>query len=526
MPKDVPVNQPRNTASNPVHRRLPRRAGVLLSAVLILGLLGLLAVRVFERPAGPLEVSLWYWHSPFRLSREEARGLQGLGVRRLFVRAGTISATGEGGVALMLPQSWQPSPGAPPVELVFVLDSGVVRHFERLDTADMARCLADVYVQQKRAAEGAGLSVGGVQLDFDCATRLLPRYTVLLKQVRHALPARTGLSITSLPTWFTSRDLRALVRQVDFYCPQFYETQIGRTLAEAKPVSDLRALKNGLAAARKLGTPFYAGLPAYGHAFMFDDHEQLLGTYRGLSASEAMRHPSFRLTRTWPADASAKPAATPAQWIGEEFADFVAIHPGLDGKGLDYHLLYSLPTAKMLAANLAAVRAHRPRNCRGVIIFRSPEPEEIMALPLPALSAALQGREPQPAVRVKVKTARSPWGMIEGRREDAALAVTVSLTNTGDAASAVADDAVTLTLQFDAPGVEAAPGDFTKIDALSPNGLRASPARASVLVCTRAHLGVEETVTLGPIQVTGAARTVWGVARADARRIRELDRED
>jgi hypothetical protein len=452
---------------------------------------------------------MWYWHSPFCLSREDADDLRTLGVGRLFVRAGTISATGDG-VKLILPQIWQTSPNAPPLDMVFSLDTGVIQHFENIPNQSIERCIVAAFLQQKRSAERAGLSVCGLQLDFDCATRLLPKYNSLLQLVRRELPARNSLSITSLPTWFTSPDLRDLVRQVDFYCPQFYETRIGHTLAGAMPVSDLRALRNGLEAARRLGTPFYAGIPAYGHAFMFDDQGQLLGMYRGMSVVEAIRHPSFRLARSWSVDASANPAPTPEQWVGEEFVDFVAISPGNEGKGLGYHLLYSLPTAKMLSLNLNIVRERRPQNCLGVCIFRSSAPGESMALPMPTLLAALQGRESQPDVHVKIKTERSPWGVIESHGRYASTALTVSLTDAGDAASFLSADAVTLILHFDATGVEAEPGEFTQIEGFSSTGLRASPDKSSMLVCTCSHLGVGETITTGPIHVSRDARSMFG----------------
>lgn len=88
-----------------------------LSAGLLLVLLSLLALRAFypTPPMKALDVSMWYWHNPFRLSSEETRKLQTLGVRRLFVLAGTISVSGDG-TTLMLPQTWQPSPGAPAVD--------------------------------------------------------------------------------------------------------------------------------------------------------------------------------------------------------------------------------------------------------------------------------------------------------------------------------------------------------------------------------------------------------------------------
>jgi len=252
-----------------------------------------------KRSAGPVDVCLWYWHSPFYYSPVESRGLEESGIKLLFVRAGTVSTSGTA-IELILPQSWQKSEKLPPGHLVYALDSGIVRHFEDLSNAAISDCIISSFKRQQREAEDAGLKVLGVQIDFDCATRLLPKYADLLGRIRRGFPDKTQLSITSLPTWFTSRDLRDVVRSVDFYCLQFYETQIGKNIADAYPVSDIRMLERGLESARKLGKPFYAGIPAYGHAFMFDDRGRLLGTYRGMSAAEAAQHPSFCLAKSWP----------------------------------------------------------------------------------------------------------------------------------------------------------------------------------------------------------------------------------
>jgi len=481
----------------------------LILLLLILAVAGLIVTwaAVSRRAPGPLEVSLWYWHSPFQLTREESRELRRLGVRRIFVRAGTISVSLDGAAAIR-PQTWRPSPSAPSAHLVFDFDSGAVGHFEELKNESIARCVILAYARARGAAKRARVKVLGLQIDFDCPTRQLPKYTDLLSRVRRSLPEGSVLSITSLPTWFTSSDIRDLVRQVDFYCPQFYETRIGRTLDDARPVSDLTVLRNGLRAAGKLGVPFYAGIPAYGHAFMFDDRGRLLGTYRAMSAVEAARHPSFRLARSWASDASGKPAADRAKWVGEEMADFVAVRPGANGKGLGYHLFYSLPTARMLSTNLRAVREDRPSNCLGVIIFRSPEPDEVMTLPMPALLGGVRESEARPFIRARARVDSAPWGMIEGGGSSSVA--TVSLTNTGDAASFFASDSVTLTLRFDAPGVEVESGDFDSIERFSASGLRASPARTSTLVFTCARIGVGQSVSTGPIRVTGGARSLRG----------------
>jgi hypothetical protein len=52
---------------------------------------GLLAARVAHRRLQPtLEVSFWYWHSPFHMTKPERAQLDAMGVKSLFVRAGTF----------------------------------------------------------------------------------------------------------------------------------------------------------------------------------------------------------------------------------------------------------------------------------------------------------------------------------------------------------------------------------------------------------------------------------------------------
>ncbi len=481
-------------------------AVVLLIALVVIGWY----VVSSKRSSGPVDVCLWYWHSPFYYSPVETETLKETGIKLLFVRAGTVSTSGTA-IEIILPQSWQKSEKLPPGHLVYALDSGIVRHFEDLSNAAIADCIVSSFTRQKREAESAGLKVLGVQVDFDCATRLLPKYADLLSRIRRGLPDKTQLSITSLPTWFTSRDLRDVVGNVDFYCPQFYETQIGKSIADAYPVSDIRMLERGLESARRLGKPFYAGIPAYGHSFMFDDKGRLLGTYRGMSAAEAAQHPSFRLAKSWPADASGKPASDEKDWTGEEFVDFEAIRPGVGGRGLGYHLLYTIPTVRMLALNLDAVREKRPGNCLGTVLFRSPEQDEIMTLPATAIKLAVNRAEAAISVKAKVKVEQEPWSLIEGGQEGSTTSVvTVSITNTGEASSCFADSAARITLRFDVPGVKAELGDYNRITCYSENGLKSGPQRTSEVIFSSSNLRVGQTLSTGPIRVFGGARTMSG----------------
>ncbi len=491
---------------------------------LLMGI-GLLAVtlggrlwwREAHRPLPPLEVALWYWHQPFRLAPAEVTQLKAAGVRQLFVRAGTFRKEGDS-AKLTLPEKWASRADGLTVHLVFNFDYSLVSAFENLSVERLTQAVGAQIVQERGRAERAGIAVAGIELDFDCPTRLLPRYADLLHGLRPALhSSHSALSITALPTWFGSGAVERVQAETDFTVPQYYEPQVPKTLTDFATVSRLALLERGLAQAGKRGAPFYAGLPAYGHALIYDDKGQLLGTYRGMGARDALAHPSFRLARAFGSDREGHPAA-PSAYIGEDLYDFVATRPAPDGRGQGFHLLYDLPTPALLAQHLATVRAQRPRNCRGVILFRYPEPAELATLPLPSVLAVLKGETPQPQLRVQFHVKPAPWELIEtGRhatRPPADLLVTV--TNVGSASTFLAPDAVTLTLVFDRPGfTDIAPGGFDSVEARLQNdptaafdtALRASPARANLLRCRKFHLAAGESVTFGPLRLPADGST-------------------
>jgi hypothetical protein len=473
--------------------------------------------RERNRPLLPLEVALWYWHQPFRIAPSEAAEWKAVGVRQLYVRAGTFRK--EGQVAkLILPEIWAgPSEGLD-VHLVFNFDYTLVDTFEQMPLEGLARSVQAQILAERARAERAGIPVVGIELDFDCPTRLLPRYADLLHRLRPALrSARSALSITALPTWFGSGAVEQVQAETDFTVPQYYEPQIPKTLTDFATVSRLSLLERGLAQAGRRGAPFYAGLPAYGHALIYDERGKLLGTYRGMSALDAMSHSSFHLVRAFPADKEGKPAS-PNAYIGEDIYDFVAVKPAPDGRGLGFHLVYDLPTPALLAQHLAVVRAQHPRNCRGVILFRYPEPGELATLPLPTVLGVLRGERAQPELRVQFQVKPAPWELIETSRSAAhpPSDLTVRVTNIGNASTFLAPDAVTLTLRFNRPGFDAiAPGQFDAVEARFQSdptapfetALRSSPTRANRLRIRKFHLAAGETAVFGPIRLPADGST-------------------
>ena len=503
------------------------RRGVLAGLVCVVAFFGFGQMRrKMQTPAAPLEVSLWYWNSPFRLSGKESGELKALNVRTLFVRAGTIER-GENGVCATLPQVWEKSPDAPSVHLVFNFDYSMVRHFAELDNATVANVVANAAKQARGKAEAAGLRVIGLQIDFDCATRRLPKYADLLRKIRAAL-ARSDmkLSITALETWYDDRDLSAVLDAVDFAAPQYYEANLPESITNFAPVSNLQSAARGLEKAERFKKPFYAGLPAYGHAVMTDEHGKVLGLYREMTAEEAVRHPAFQFVRAFPADRKGQ-SATARNAIGENIADFIAVRNARDGRGKGYHLIYDLPTPELLAQHLALVEKNRPANCRGVILFRYPELGATMTLPFPAIAAALQKQPVRPDLQAKIQCAASPWELIETgqKAERPPLDVNMIIKNSGNSDTFFAPDALTLTLIFDRPGLgEPAAPAFDRMETFAANSgstaleIPASSIRANVLKLSKWHLAPGETarITLRlPADGAATLRGTWALRNPD-----------
>ncbi len=495
----------------PLHLRL-----LALCLLILLLACGFWARSRFTAPLPPIEVSLWYWHSPFSLPKAEVELLNGLGVKQLFVHAGEFKPSGSS-VSLILPQDWQ-TPSDIPVVLVFNFNFGIVLDFKSMSNDVLARDLVTYLNEERERAEKAGIKVSGFQLDFDCPTKRLPKYAEFLSKVRDGLGRKVPLSITALPTWFSSKNLSLVLDQVDFYVPQFYERDLPKTLDKFIPVSSLKMLKRGLKSAGRLGKEFYAGIPSYGHTFLFDRQRKFSGVYRDLSFREAMHHPAFRFVSASPINAEGK-LARPNNYIGEDLLEFVATRSAPDGRGLGYHLVYDIPTPELIAQYLEAVKAERPKNCRGVILFRYPEAGETMTLPLPSIASVLRGEKARPGLQVNITASNAPWELVEtGRKvKRSPIDLNIKVTNTGSVGSALSDNAVVVELVFDQPGLEIeGPGDFSAIQtAFRPAGqeseLASSALRANILRLKAPYIAAGESIRIGPIRVIAdGATTIKG----------------
>ncbi|HEX5324577.1 MAG TPA: DUF3142 domain-containing protein, partial [Capsulimonadaceae bacterium] len=410
----------------------------------------------------PLTVSYWYWQIPFHLRPNEIAELKEMGVHRLFVRAATFEPDGVGGIRLSLPQSFKSNASDLQVSLVFNFHYGLVRQFERMPNSQLVLAVLRGVQREKEAARSARVSVKGIQLDLDCPTRLLPKYAQFLAELAPAIHRqKMELSVTALPTWYTSRVVQSVAAAVDFMAPQFYEAQIPKTRDRLVTIANLRLMRRGMQAADRIGRPFYVGIPAYGHALVYGYTGKLIGLYHDMGVGEALRCPSFHFVRAYTA-ARGESEEEMVELVTDEAAQpdpsaALSANEGLPEVG-PYHIVYDLPTPEVIAQYIAELRRAHLTNCRGVILFRFPEPGDEETVPLSSVAAVLHGERPRPVLTAKTSISSVPWQAIEAVDRQSIAGVDRSLelrlTNIGTGVGFAGPGALTVTLHFDRPGVE------------------------------------------------------------------------
>ena len=142
-----------------------------------------------------------------------------------------------------------------PSGLVLVIRiDGQLTHWDSNTLSEEVEGLLQVWQRQQ-------LPITGIEIDHDCATAKLPTYAEFLRQLRGRLETRSvRLSITALPTWMSSSNLKILLQQVDEVVLQVHAVQSPHVgLFDPR-----QALQWVEAWAHRSLTPFRVALPTYG----------------------------------------------------------------------------------------------------------------------------------------------------------------------------------------------------------------------------------------------------------------------
>ena len=252
------------------------------------------------------------------------------------------------------------------------------------------------------AWRGAGVTLAGLEIDYDCATSRLPAYTRLLETLKSRLAPGLPLSITALPTWLDSPALPALLAVPDETVLQVHAVQ-----NPALGLFDAKRAHVWLDAyARRTSRPWRVALPTYGSRVAWDDSGQI-------AAVESER-PALM-----PGGRSAELLVAPAD----------------------------------MAAFVATLDRDRPRGLAGIVWFRLPTQADTRAWSLPTWRAVLTRQPLNADVTVAAQAAGASGArnvLLANRgNSDAPLPFAIRL----DDACRAADGINGYTLEYDRQGM-------------------------------------------------------------------------
>ncbi|WP_081955072.1 DUF3142 domain-containing protein [Achromobacter sp. RTa] len=119
----------------------------------------------------------------------------------------------------------------------------------------------------RSAWSSAGISLAGVEIDYDCPTSKLPLYAAFLAALKKEAGPDLPLSITALPTWLNSPALDALLR-----IPDEAVLQVHAVLSPEQGLFQARRAQAWLAAfAERTQRPWRVALPTYGSRVVWSD---------------------------------------------------------------------------------------------------------------------------------------------------------------------------------------------------------------------------------------------------------------
>jgi hypothetical protein len=367
--------------------RFPASPNVRMVCTAVLLMAGAAVISRVHRkprpwPVDKVPVAFWAWKDQSPAQADVREAIEKAKARTIFLRAGQIDYQ-DGRL-----QRIRPVTGVLPVwidlHLVYNATESLLTQLENIDEKTLADAIARAFQEDASRAAQQHARVPGLQLDFDVPTRLLARYERVLKALRADLKRGTRLSITGLPTWMQSSELRSTLKQVDFWVPQFYGNEIPQRVDQLIPISSADEIERFVNSARELNKPFYAGLAAYSHALLYDASGVLITLRGGIDPAMIASEPNLELIDQRPFGR----ATNASEWRyafrarADGVTEELAIHAG------DV-LVLDVPSAETLRASARIVREWAGEKLLGICVFRLPARGEPAMLSVDQIGAAL-----------------------------------------------------------------------------------------------------------------------------------------
>src|SRR5262249_51533307 len=163
-----------------------KKFGLLLGLLCGLPLLHAVITAPRTWSATETPIVFWAWRSKAIASGEIEQAQLQTGASRLFLRAGQFDF--ERGQVRRIREVEGSLPRSIDTHLVYNATRDLLSRLEKIEPATLAQAVAETFASDLDRAAREGAHVTGLQLDFDVPTRLLARYSVLLRLLRPELP--------------------------------------------------------------------------------------------------------------------------------------------------------------------------------------------------------------------------------------------------------------------------------------------------------------------------------------------------
>ena len=356
-------------------------------------------------PAAETPVAFWAWRNQTPSEVDVRNALANVKPRAIFLRAGQIDLQ-EG-----TPRRIRAVTGALPREvdlhLVYNATRSLLAQLDRTDESALADAINAAYRADTERAAREHARVVGLQIDIDVPTRLLSRYAKILRALRAQLKPGTQLSITGLPTWMESTELRQTLAAVDFWIPQLYGAEIPERLDQLVPISAADNVARFVSRARNFDKPFYAGLAAYSYTLLHNSSGSLISLRGDMDPAELATDSNLELIdqRPFPLPSqfmTSTRGAAGSEWRyvyrarADGVTDDLTLHAG------DV-LVVDVPSAESLRLSARIVRELAGERLLGICVFRLPAGDDPATLNLAQVASALADLDSTADVAVRIR---------------------------------------------------------------------------------------------------------------------------
>lgn len=336
-------------------------------------------------------VAFWAWRTQSPGESDIRAAIEKAQAQVVFMRAGQIDYQ-DGKLRRIRPLAGS-FPKGIKLHLVYNTTGAVLEQLESIDPQTLATEFARDFREESERARRDGANIRGLQLDIDFPTRLLSRYEQTLNALRKEIHPGTELSITGLPTWMESPVLTDVLKNVDFWVPQFYGAEIPSHSSQIIPITSPKSITYFVNKTREIDKPFYAGLAAYSVAMLYSASGSLISLRGDMNPALIASDPNLELTNQRSFDSAERRYAFRAKADG--VTDGLNMHAG------DV-LVIDLPAAETLRIAARITRELAGKKLLGICVFRLPARDDPATLTVEQVTNALTDRSSDANIEVRI----------------------------------------------------------------------------------------------------------------------------